>query len=312
VKLTYSSVNKLTSTICQLVFLALLCFHISLAQAQSLAESNPDLHAELVQMADDWFNFQEMQGFGNSLSLTEAYLWQEEMARIVAPILGGVVGYKTGGHDSGPGNPYFPPGGIRAFLFEGIMRPSGTAVGIEQFRRGFLEADFAFRVGSESINDAQTDLEILAGLDAFIPFAEIPDTHYKISERSINNTIVSNMSTRLSFTGAPVAMEPTQQTLDRLNKLEFAVLDENDEIVQTGSLDRWYRPVTVVRWLRDHLLSSGIDLKEGDILSLGNIGIVRQLHEGSSRGPAYSSSQFRLEYYGLNDEPATVIINIDR
>ena len=120
-------------------------------------------------MADDWFNFREMQGFGEDLSLTEAYLWQEEMARIVAPILGGVAGYKTGGHDSGPSNPYFPSGGIRAFLFERIMRPSGTAVGIEQFRRGFLEADFAFRVGSESINDAQTDLEILAGLDAFIP-----------------------------------------------------------------------------------------------------------------------------------------------
>ena len=39
---------------------------------------------------------------------------------------------------------------------------------------------------------------------------------------------------------------------------------------------------------------------------------MRQLHEGSPRGPAYKSNQFRLEYHGLTDEPAIVIIIIER
>ena len=40
---------------------------------------------------------------------------------------------------------------------------------------------------------------------------------------------------------------------------------------------------------------------------------MRQIHEGSPRGPAYASDQFRLEYYGLRDDgPATVAINIER
>ena len=40
---------------------------------------------------------------------------------------------------------------------------------------------------------------------------------------------------------------------------------------------------------------------------------MRQIHEGSPRGPAYASDQFRLEYYGLKDDgPATVAINIER
>ena len=75
----------------------------------------------------------------------------------------------------------------------------------------------------------------------------------------------------------------------------------------------WYEPLNVVRWLRDQLKQSGKELLPGQLLSLGNIGIIRQLHEGSPRGPAYESNQFRLEYYGLKDDgPATVTINIDR
>lgn len=297
----------------QLIGSLALCICASLGQAQTLSERYPDIHAELVQMADDYLSFREMQGFNHSMSLAEAYRWQDEMARIMAPTMGGIAGYKAGGHDSGPGFPTFPPEGIRGIILEGMLRPSGTMVGLEQFRRGFLEADIAFRVGDASINEAETDLELLAGLDAFIPFAEIPDPLYEVSSRSVNGTVVANMSTRMSFTGEPVPLQPNAKTIELLNDLEFAVLNEHDEVIQSGTLNGWFQPLTVVRWLRDHLVAAGKTLAPGDLLSLGNIGIIRQLHEGSPRGPAYTSNQFRLEYYGIReDEPAVVIINIDR
>lgn len=282
-------------------------------QAQSLAERFPEIHGELVKMADDYLSFREMQGFDHDMDLAEAYLWQDEMARIMAPTMGGIAGYKAGGHDSGPGFATFPPEGIRGIILEGMMRPSGTVVGLTQFRRGFLEADIAFRVGDISINEAATDLELLAALDAFIPFAEIPDPLYDVTSRSVNGTIVANMSTRMSFTGEPVPLRANAETIDLLNKLKFAVLNEHDEVIQSGTLEGWFQPLSVVRWLRDHLVAAGKTLEPGDLLSLGNIGIIRQLHEGSPRGPAYTSNQFRLEYYGIREnEPAVVIINIDR
>ena len=247
------------------------------------------------------------------MTLQDAYRWQDEMAVIMAPSLGAVIGYKTGGHDSGPGFSTFPPGGIRGLMLAGMMRPSGTVVRLEQFRRGFLEADFAFRVGDASINTAQTDLEILAGLDAIIPFAEIPDPYYDVDSRSVNGTIVANMGSRLSFTGEPIPLHASEEWIDKINNFTFAVLDENDVEIQAGQMAGWYEPLTVVRWIRDHLQTSGKELLPGDVLSLGNIGIIRQLHEGSPRGPAYESNQFRLEYYGLTDgDPATVMINIKR
>lgn len=279
----------------------------------SAERNDAQIRAELVKMADDFLNHREMQGFGHEMDLSEAYRWQDEMVVIMEPILGAVVGYKTGGHDSGPGFPIFPPEGIRGVMLEGMFRPSGTAVKLTEFRRGFLEADFAFRVGDASINAAETDLEILAGLDAIIPFAEIPDPYYEPDTRSITGTIVANMGSRMSFFGEPVLLEPTEEWLRKINTFTFAVFDENDVEIQSGGMQGWYEPLTVVRWLRDQLHESGKELIPGQILSLGNVGIIRQLHENSPRGPAYESDQFRLEYFGLTeDEPATVTINIER
>ena len=291
-----------------LLFILFFSFFLNVAMAD-----DEQIRAELRQMADDFVNFRMMQGFEHDMSLAEAYRWQDEMVKIMEPAMGGVVGYKTGGHDPGPGFATFPPGGIRAYILEGMMRDDGTAIRVEDSKVGFLEADFAFRVGNASINQAMTDMEILAGLDAIIPFAEVPDPYYDPDTRSINGTIVANMGTRMSFTGEPVLIEATDEWMKRISNFTFAVLDEHDTVIQEGKIDGWYEPLSVVRWIRDQLKASGKELIPGQLLSLGNIGIIRQIHEGSPRGPAYESNQFRLEYYGLTDDgPASVTINIDR
>jgi 2-keto-4-pentenoate hydratase len=282
-------------------------------EAEASDNREARIRTELAQMADDFVNFRMMQGFQHAMPLAEAYRWQDEMVKIMEPAMGTVVGYKTGGHDPGPGFPTFPPEGIRAYILSGMLREDGAAIKVEDSVVGFLEADFAFRVGDASINSAETDLEILAGLDAIIPFAEVPDPYYDPDTRTINGTIVANMGTRMSFTGEPVLIEATDEWLERINTFEFAVLDEHDTVVEAGTMEGWYEPITVVRWLRDQLKESGKELLPGQLLSLGNIGIIRQIHEGSPRGPAYQSNQFRLEYYGLKDDgPATVTININR
>lgn len=286
---------------------------VSLLPLRESVADEAGIRQELVNMADDFINLRMMQGFNHEMSLAEAYRWQDEMVAIMAPAMGKVVGYKTGGHDPGPGFATFPPGGIRAYILEGMLREDGAAIRVEDTRVGFLEADFAFRVGSASINHAETDLEILAGLDAIVPFAEVPDPYYDPDSRSVNGTIVANMGTRMSFTGSPVLIEASSEWIERINNLTFAVLDENDVIIQRGTMAGWYEPLAVVRWLRNQLRESGKELIPGQLLSLGNIGIIRQIHEGSPRGPAYTSNQFRLEYYGLTEgAPATVTINISR
>lgn len=268
---------------------------------------------EVARMADDFVHMRMLQGFQHDISLAEAYRWQDQLVAFMRPAMGEVVGYKTGGHDSGPGFPTFPPDGIRGHILAGMMREDGDTIRVSDTRVGFLEADFAFRVGDASINTAVTDLEILGALDAIVPFAEVPDPYYDPATRTVNGTVIANMTTRMSFTGDPVPIDGTAEWLERINKLRFAVLDENGNVVDSGSLEGWYDPVSVVRWLRDQLRASGKELLPGQLLSLGNIGIIRQLHENSPRGPAYRGSRFRLEYYGIREDgPASVTINIER
>ncbi|MBT6246797.1 MAG: hypothetical protein HOI43_15365 [Gammaproteobacteria bacterium] len=263
-------------------------------------------------IAEDFLAHRPMRGFPHQMPVDEAYLWQDRIVEYFETTLGPVVGYKTGGHNPGPGFATFPAEGIRGVILGKMIFPSGTRITLDQTRRGFLEADFAFRVGSETINSAKTDLEVLAGLDAIIPFAEVPDPYYEEGSRSINGTIASNMGSRLGFVGVPVVISPTQEWLQKINNFTFAVHDEHGKLIDEGSIQGWYKPLQVVVWLRDQLHRSGKQLKPGDLLSLGNIGILRQLHENSPRGPAYRSDEFILSYYGLLDRPVNVSIRIDR
>ena len=296
------------------VLAGLVCSGIALAQSEAPADES-DIRAAVAAMADDFLNGRTVQPFAPELTLEEAYRWQDEMVGILGSTLGDVVGYKTGGHSPGPANPNFPAGGIRAQLLSGMFLEDGAAVRLEEMGAdSFLEADFAFRVGSADINDAEMDLAILAGLDAVVPFAEIPDPTSEPDENGMIRGVVGNMSTRIALAGEPVPIGATQEWLDRLNTMEYAVLDENGTVIQQASMADWYRPIDAVRWLRDHLQSYGKDLMPGHLLSLGNLGINRPFFDGNAQGDVYTGDQYHVEYYGLKEdgEPATVTINVIR
>jgi len=286
---------------------------MGLAVAEKNSSISIELDNEIQQMADDFLDLKPMRGFNyKNITLTEAYLWQGKMADYLGKKYGPIVGYKTGGHNVGPSFPTFPKDGVRGLLLKEMLLPSNSSVHLDSTKRGFLEADFAFRVRGDSINYAQNEIELLAGLDAIIPFAEIPDPYYEEGTRSVNGTVVSNMGSRFSFMGMPVLIDSTESWINKINNFTFAVHNEEGDLIEKGKIKGWYKPLEVVGWLRDHLLFSGIKLKTGDILSLGNIGIIRQLHPNSPRGPAYKSNSFILSYYGLSDQPMNVTINIAR
>ena len=282
------------------------------AKDNSTTSKNEIDHA-IQRMAKDFIELKPMQGFPyQDITLSEAYYWQGKMAEHLGAEYGRVIGYKTGGHNAGPTFPTFPPDGIRGLLLEKMIFPSNSSVRLDATMRGFLEADLAFRVKHDSINEARNDLEILAGLDAIIPFAEVPDPYYADGTRTVFGTVVSNMGSRFSFVGEPVLLEANESWVEKINNFTFAVHDENGILIEEGKINGWYEPLKVIYWLRDHLLLTGIRLKAGDLLSLGNIGIIRQLHPNSPRGPAYQSDSFTLSYYGLSDQSASVTINVER
>ncbi len=67
-----------------------------------------------------------------------------------------------------------------------MLLPSGSIVPANFGARPLFEGDLIVRVGSDAINDATTRQEVLAALDAVIPFIELPDFALKVKTPTIN------------------------------------------------------------------------------------------------------------------------------
>ena len=113
-----------------------------------------------------------------SLTEDEAYriadAYVSELMTTEGPVGGYKIGtFEAGMYDNGPVDGWSGP--VTAIMFSSGLHRSGHHVSVDCCNFSFVEADFAAEVGSESINDAVTDLEILAALAGFRPFIEMPD-----------------------------------------------------------------------------------------------------------------------------------------
>jgi len=131
--------------------------------------------------------------------------------------------------------------------------------------------------------------------------------------RSPTSNIVTNMGTRYAIVGEPVALEAGEEWLRKINNFTYTVHDEHGNTIGSGTIADRYEPLAVVRWLRDQLVKTGHELEPGQILSLGSVGVQRQLKEGSPRGgPAYQPAEFILSYHGLAESAASVVVRLKR
>lgn len=162
---------------------------------------------------------------------------------------------------------------LYGFLLENMLLDSGSTLPIEFGSRPQAEGDLMVRVGSADINQAETDLELLAGLDAIIPFLELPDLIYQ-ENASVNAgaLVAVNMGARYGIMGDPVTLESTETGLEQLANIRVVLNNEQGQFLAEGnSTALLEHPINVVRWLRNTLKTQGVELKPGDLLSLGSI-----------------------------------------
>ena len=271
----------------------------------------PDqIQSELAVLAEQAINYQPLANFTHEMSYAQAYAWQQAFMELIEPQWGEVVAYKTGGHSPGAAG-IFANGPLRGQMLQGVFLEAGSTLSRANYSAGILEADFALRVGDDAINTAETDMELLASLDAIVPFIEILNPQDEPGPDSAVKPIVTAMLSRHGIAGDAIPIEANDYWMQKINQLEFAVLDENDREWGRGNMASWYQPLQVVRWLRDNLNEHGIELKQGDVLSLGNIGFLLPMHAGTERGEAFDSSVFRVVYFDLDDQGATAEVSVN-
>ena len=254
----------------------------------------------------------------NSISEREAYRIADAYVALLKKTEGPIGGYKIGTfekgyYDNGPVDGWSGP--VTAIMFASGLHPSGHRVSIDCCNFTFVEADFAAEVGSDAINDAQTDLEILATLKGFRPFIEMPDILTTAPGGSKFSGVATNYDFRNGILGDLVDVPASSEGLVRLNSFRYTMTNERGEILGEGSIADAYEPIDRVRALRDRVLWRGRRLKVGDILSLGNMGTIRPLKPGGIMldRPRFRGSAGTVTYYDLDPRaPVAVTVYIDR
>ena len=254
----------------------------------------------------------------DSLTEAEAYRIADAYVDELLKTQGNVAGYKVGTftagmYDNGPVDGWSGP--VTAVMFSSGLHESGHHVSVDCCNFTFVEADFSAEVGSDSINEAASDLEILAALKGFRPFIEMPDILTTEPGGSKFSGVATNYDFRTGILGELITLPVTQAGLDRLNSFSYEMTNEHGTVLGQGNIRDAYEPIYRVRAIRDRILQRGRRLNPGDILSLGNMGTIRPLKPGGImlERPRFEGDVGTVTYYDLDrNGPASVSVRIDR
>jgi len=231
------------------------------------------------------------------LTVTEAEQLRDRFIKRLTPILGQPIGYKAGLTSSAAQERFNVSHPLRGILLEQMLLPNGSIIPANFGARPLFEGDLIVRVGSDAINEATTRQEVLASLDAVIPFIELPDLIYD-SEVKLDaaDLIAINVGARLGIVGEPIPLAATSEWQERLGQIQLVILDETGKELATGTSNALLgHPLDVVLWIRDDLKSVGKRLKKGDLISLGTITPLM---------PVESGQTIRAQYFGLTEQDA--------
>lgn len=218
---------------------------------------------------------------------------------------GSVVGYKVALTNPNAQAQLGVTHPLYGFLLENMLLDNGVTLPLAFGSRPQAEGDLMVRVGSADINQAETDLELLAGLDAVVPFLELPDLIYQ--ENALVNAgalVAVNVGARYGIMGDPVELEPDASGLEQLANIRVVLNNARGQFLAEGnSTDLLGHPINAVRWLRDTLQTQGVELRPGDLLSLGAITSPVSLESGTD------ITGIEARYFGL--EPTDRSIDLE-
>lgn len=257
---------------------------------------------EGARLADFYLKKQPAPALDPAPTLEEAMKIQAEFLAAIKPAYGGVVGYKAGLTNPSVQKVFGVTAPVRGTLLEKMILRSGTAIEANFGARPLYEGDLILRVGSDAVNTAKTPMEALAGIDAAIPFIELPDLVFA-KDVKINGALLAavNVAARYGIVGEPIPVAATPEWMERLKTFTCQIYDEKGVmLIEAPGSSLLEHPMNVVLWIRDSLKADGIALKKGDLLSLGTI---------TKLTPTAPNTVIKARYVGLDPKgPAEISV----
>lgn len=225
-----------------------------------------------------------------ALAPDEAAATRRIVVERLARDLGPVVGYKAALTNRVAQERMGIRSPVLGYLLRDMLLRPGSKVPLDFAAAGAVEADLVVRVGDDAIARASTRSQALECLDAVFPFLELPDLLFASSVRRTPAMIVAaNAGARMGVLGEAIPLDADVGR--RLSDFSAQLLDPADKAIARGNgADLMGHPLDVVLWIKEELRNSGVELKRGDLLSLGSL---------TPPTPISTRGAYRVRYDGL-------------
>jgi 2-oxo-hept-3-ene-1,7-dioate hydratase len=255
--------------------------------------------AAVASYLDDFKAAKVSQGFGKDITPDDARCARGKLIEALPRVLGKQVGYKALFTNTESQKRFGVSGPAWGAMFGGFMLFNSTLVYARQGAKLRYEADFIVVVKDAGLADAQSPLEALQHISALIPFIELPDIMLDGSPTGLE-LVATNAAFRGGVLGPRIPVEPSRKLLDALAKMDVVVSEDRTgrEIGRARGNVMMGQPIRAALWLAKALKKDGIELKSGDMLSLGGF---------LAPAPVERGTTISVTYVGLPDNPVVVV-----
>lgn len=211
-----------------------------------------------------------------NLSKADANCTRSKFQQRLAGQAGRLAGYKAGLTNPAVQKRFNTDQPVWGALYTDMLLGNGAIVDAAFGSRPLYEADLLVRVKNKAINSAKTPAEVLANVDQIIPFIELPDLIVE-TPSTINGASLTalNVGARLGVRGAPLPVPQDAaghaRLLNELRDMNVRLVDATDAPLGGGKgSDVLGHPLNAVVWLAQALQADKLELKPGQVVSLGS------------------------------------------
>lgn len=237
------------------------------------------------------------RALGAGGSMADALCTQAKLAAALEPHMGPVIGYKAALTAKPAQERFGVTEPVQGVLYRKMMLEDGAEVPMPWGAVPMVEADLVLVVGDAAINAAKTPAEVLAHVSAIRPFIELPDLTLAQGEPITGVTLTAmGAGPKLGVLGAPVAVEDPAAMAQALEDMTVTLKDAGGAVlVSVPGRAVMGHPANSALWL----MSKGVELKPGDLISVGSFG---PLFPPQKTGGGVSAS-----YEGLPGDPVVSV-----
>ncbi len=158
-------------------------------------------------------------------------------------------------------------------FFDGELMPQGQVLSVAAGRKLAFEADLLVEIGSEAINQARSIEQVAQSVSTLYAFIEVPDLMVPLAPTSGPAFIATNAAARYGIYGDSIEARDDPAFITALGAMQVSIEDAGGKQLGSASgAQLMGHPYQALLFLVEALAGQGMQLRVGDLVSLGAFG----------------------------------------